>query len=157
MYYQWLLRYLRIVCDLACIAVDPQRSSIYLHDARSELKRLTKLDQPTFLVYASALKLAIDAAAGQVAAPEHWQAVLQEARHHRLGLLVIAIQWHAAHWHTAQAHTTQGRATQAHAAALQQAAGGYDFSDARQQLLDEGCLNPERLMNVILPLPHAQI
>ena len=131
-YYEWLIRYLRVLCNLAVMSVDPQQSSLYLQDARSELKRIWKLDQPTFLVYANALKLVTDAAAGLIPPPEQWQSVLQAARRHRLGLLVIAIEWHTAHWHSPE-----------------------DIHLARQQLLDEGCVAPERLMNVILPLPHA--
>ena len=133
-YYEWFVRYLRIVCDLACAWSEPHRSTEVLHDARNELKRLMKLDQPTFLVYANALKLVMDAAGGQVPAPQHWQSVLQTARQHKLGLLVVAIQWHAERWHPTGAPGA-----------------------ARGQLLEEGCVNPERLMNLILPLPHAQI
>lgn len=132
MYYQWFARYLRITCDLACAWTDPERTAEYLLDAREQLKRMNKLAQPTFLVYADALKLVLDAAGGQVPAVDRWQSVLQAARQHKLALLVMALQWHMERWHRT----------------------GVDGA-ARGHLLDEGCVNPERLMNVILPLPHA--
>lgn len=133
-YYSWLVRYLRIICNLACMAEDPAQRALYVQDSRLELKRLFKLRQPTFLVYADALKLVVDAAAGNVAPSEDWQAVLQAARQQQLGLLVVAIQWHAEHWHPT----------------------GF-LSAARQRLRDEGCVNPERLMTIILPLPNDQV
>lgn len=130
-YYQWLVRYLRITCDLACARHDAGQAAVYLHDARGQIRRLMKLDQATFLVYANALKLVTDAAAGQVPPLEQWQAVLADARQFKLGLLETAVQWHTQHWHAPQC------------------------ADPRGQLLEEGCVNPERLMDVILPLPYA--
>ena len=131
-YYRWLWDFVRFRFYLACAQVDPQQLPLYLSDARNELKSMRKLVQPTFAIYTEALKLVVDAAAGQVAAVERWQATLQAAEQHGLNLLVAALRWHAAQWHA----TENGEA-------------------ARQQLIDQGCVNPQRLMNVILPLPRA--
>lgn len=131
-YYEWLVRYLRIICDLACIHAEPSQRAFYLRDAHRELRRLLKLKPCTFLVYAQALELALEAAGGHVPPIDRWQQVLQAARRHRLGLLVLALEWHQVFWYPT----------------------GKDDT-ARQRFLDEGCGNPERLMNIILPLPHA--
>ncbi|MGN6546337.1 MAG: hypothetical protein ACTHK7_14885, partial [Aureliella sp.] len=131
-YYEWLVRYLRIVCDLACAAKEPARRGVYLHDARRELRRLLKMKPRTFVLYAQALELAVEAASGGAPVIERWDRVLEAARRHRLDLLVLALEWHQAFWHPTGAANA-----------------------ARQRFLDEGCANPERLMNLILPLPHA--
>ena len=128
-YCDWLLRYLRVSCDLACAASDRQHRSNYLKDAQHQIQQLKKLDLPAFITYAEALQLVVDAANGRMAPSDKWQQILDTARTQQLVLLVIALHWHA------------------------EVAFPNDFQPvARQYLIDQGAVNPERLMNIILPL-----
>lgn len=128
-YCNWLVRYLRIVCDLACAQIDANQSKIHLRDAQQQLRELLKLDLPAFVTYAQALELVVDAALGRAAPPASWHEVLNSARRQQLVLLVIALHWHAEKLFPDQFELV-----------------------ARQHLVKEGAVNPERLMNLILPL-----
>lgn len=130
MYYEWFVRYLRVVCDLTCYHADRNRPNAMLDDAYRELKQMEGLQQPTFQVYANALKLIVDAAANQLAPSLQWQLTIEAARQNKLGLLVYAVQWHMSKWYP------------------------HEVQSTREKFLAEGCVNPERLMNLILPLPH---
>lgn len=125
----WLVCYLRIVCDLACAHADSPRSKIYLKDANQQLQRMLKLDLPAFTTYAHALQLVVDATSGRVAPSAKWHDVLNSARSQQLVLLVIALHWHA------------------------EVLFPNEFEPvARKHLVEEGAIDPLRLMNIILPL-----
>ncbi len=128
-YCQWLVCYVRISCDLACMYADRSHLKQHAKDAQTYLAQLRKLDVPAFTIYADALSLAVNAAAGSVAPIAQWRKVLEAARSGQLVLLAIALHWHA-----------------------EVNFPGEFESLARQHLADQGAVNPERLMNLILPL-----
>ncbi len=94
-YCSWLLRYLRIVCNLACVQADPARARLYLRDSQATDRATAEVDLPAFTTYAHALQLVVDAADGRVAPSAKWHEVLNAARRQQLVLLVIALHWHA--------------------------------------------------------------
>ncbi len=125
----WLVGYLRIICDLACAHADSARAKIYLSDANHQLRQLHKLDLPAFMTYARALQLVIDAVSGRVAPSSKWLEVLNTARSQQLVLLVIAL-----HWHAEVLFPDEFEAV------------------ACKHLVEEGAVDPVRLMNIVLPL-----
>ncbi len=129
-YYNWLSHYMRVICNLACLNVDPSRKSKYIRDARGSLRTLSSLEQTTFVTYANSLQLVLDAAEGKTAPAEQWQQAQEIARESQLTLLAQALAWHRQTWFPQS-----------------------DDADPQQTWKAEGCVRPERLINVVLPLP----
>ncbi|QDV21743.1 serine/threonine-protein kinase [Aureliella helgolandensis] len=135
-HYRWLAYSIRTCCNMLSARQNPQQREQWLSKARRGARRMLKLEEGGFVAYGKAFLLATDAAAGQVAPQQQWDAVVTELESHGLRLMALALAWHQGIYHPSSA--------------------GKNLCDiAQQRLVQQGCIAPERLLNVILPLPHS--
>jgi eukaryotic-like serine/threonine-protein kinase len=141
-HYRWLALSARICCNLVALRQRLPRPNSYLRDARRCVRRMQLLEEPVFVQYAEAYRLVIEASCEQSLAerlspPLAWELAIEQF--HSCGHHLIA---HALRWHYAFHAPTEQR--------------DELLKQARQPFQSAGCVAPEKLLNIILPLPaHA--
>lgn len=147
-YYRWLALTARLCCNLVGLRHQLSNSNQLLKDARRCALNMQKLEEPVFVCYGKAFALAIDAygACSGVAHqgahaqrlkstsnPAAWESTIK--RLHALGhpLLALALQWHYSFYAPTRAAELRDQAEAA--------------------FREQGCVRPEKLLNMILPLP----
>lgn len=133
-HYYWVASSLRLCTCLASAKSNPTSRSTYLKEANSVCRRLRNSQEPLFALVAQAQDLVVKAAHGKIAPRSRWLKVVKDLGKSEMQLFSLALAWHGSiYW-----------------------SDGDFFGDgttARQRLLDQGCVAPEKLMQVILPLP----
>jgi hypothetical protein len=133
-HYMWVANSLRLCCCLASSKANRDSKEMYLKEASTLCRRLRNIQEPLFALVAQAQELVVKAAQGKIAPRSRWAEVIEELRRSDMSLFSLAAAWHASiHW------------------------PGGDFlgdgTTAEQRFRDQGCVAPEKLMQVILPLP----
>lgn len=129
-HYTWLANSLSLCCCLIAMKTYPQDRDRWLREAIGCNKRLKNIQELIFVPVAEAQELVLKAAQGRIAPLSQWQSVINRLEASDMILFAMAMRWHAEiHW------------------------PGADVGAARQAFVDQGCVAPERLMQVILPLP----
>ena len=132
-HYHWLALWMRMCANLVCLRERSEKRSALRHDALHCIKKVRKLRQPAFVAYGEAYSLVLDVELGKVSPRDRWDAAvsaLHKSSHH-LTASVLDIHKRLAH-----EPETQGNENRL-----------FEF------LLQEGCVNPRRLLDIILPLP----
>ena len=154
-HYKWLACSLRLCCYLAAMKSMPAEKERWLKELSAIIKRLRAIQELVFAPVADAQELVFKAAQGKVAPYSKWDASIQRLRDSDMHLFAMALAWHTeVHW-PAESAAAQN-------VSAQRAKDG-DASDERLRsagtgaakcaFLEQGCLEPEKLMRVILPLP----
>jgi hypothetical protein len=135
-YYAWVLYNLRVCCDLACMSVGcPEQAKVHA-DALWCIAKMRRFSESVFRTHASALGTVVHAHIGRTVTDDTWNCLEKNLHAADLKLLAIAVRWHRGIY-------TAG------------AAGEALRSDAMESLRSQGCADPKRLMNVILPGPAS--
>ena len=129
-HYKWLALSMRLCCCLVALKSYPEDRDKWLKEALSVNKRLRGINELVFAPVAEAQDLVVKAAQGKVAPRSRWMQVIQRLRDSDMNLFAMATAWHA------EIHCPDN-----------------NVGEARQAFIDEGCVKPEQLMRVILPLP----
>ncbi len=133
-HYIWVANSLRLCCCLASAKSNPRAKEASLREANSICRQLRSIQDPLFSLVAEAQELVVRAAQGKVAPRNRWSKVIEELRRSDISLFALATAWHASlHW--------------PHDDFI------GDGISAEQRFRDQGCPAPEKLMQVILPLP----
>ncbi len=147
-YYRWLALTARVCCDLVGLQHQLPNSAKLLKDAQRSARNMQRLEEPVFVCYGKAFSLAIHAWStnsecgspslrsgpnNTTSQPAAWEATIGQL--HNLGhpLLAFALQWHYSFYAAAQSSELQRQAETA--------------------FLEQGCVRPDKLLNIILPLP----
>lgn len=133
-HYRWLSLSLRICCYLLVLRSQDGNRSQLVADAQSSVKQLLRLKEPVFADFGAAYSLAVEAAAGRVAGQSAWRAISQRLRSRGHDLLAIALEWQYGCYATIDLRE-------------------QICSAAESQFIEEGCVAPKKLLNLILPLP----
>ncbi len=115
-------------------SVFPSQRAVLFKRADDCIRNLRRLQEPCFLSIAGAQTLVTDAARGRIADQSRWSAVVDKLYSNKLDLFALALAWHQSLY-----------APKLTAAEMQQC--------AEQDFRDRGCVNPTKLMQLILPLP----
>jgi hypothetical protein len=99
--------------------------------------RIRALRDAPFVVAGTAFELVSDAGLGSLTGPDQWQRTIQSLESFQLRQLANALRWHMGLHFDELDQTTNAQA-------------------AREALLAEGCLAPEKLMRILIPLPNAK-
>lgn len=132
-HYHWLALWLRMCCNLVCLRQQALNKSTLYRDALYCIRKVGKLKQRAFVAYRDAYTLVLDEHIGKVAATARWEGAinkLSRANHH---LTANALRIH------------QELALELH--------DEFDSQKLFSTLLSEGCVNPVRMLDIILPLP----
>lgn len=132
-HFRWLALCQRMSCNLILIR-EQGRAGTSVRDAKKCLRKMTKLEEPAFVAHEKAFRLLFNAALGQVAPNGQWQAVVDELHRLDQNLYGFALRWHQSLY--ASGDTAKQMRSEAEAA-----------------FRDEGCVAPEKLLDIILPLP----
>ncbi|MEO8268421.1 MAG: hypothetical protein ABI557_01800, partial [Aureliella sp.] len=149
-FYRWLALTARICCDLVGLQHQLHDSAKLLKDALRSARDMQKLEEPVFVCYGKAFSLAINAwsennqfillgkrsgRGEKTSQPEKWESTI--AQLHKLGhpLMAFALQWHYSFY-----------APIARSVELRQ--------QAETAFLEQGCVRPDKLLNMVLPLPR---
>lgn len=133
-YYAWQIIPLRICCNLACLFAKLGRRDPLVRDTQHYLAKLRRFEEIAFVVNAEALSLVADVAAGHNVSDDTWKATRARLLSVDLNLFATAIQWHRG----AQLGGDEGQAI---------------CDEALLALSSQGCADPKRLMEIILPCP----
>ncbi len=129
-HYKWLATSLRLCCSLVAMKALPNERDKWLREATAAYKRLRGIPELVFMPVSEAQQLVVNAAQGKIAPRTRWEVVIRQLRASDMHLFAIATAWHAElYW------------------------PDNNVGAAKQELLDQGCVDPEKLMRVILPLP----
>lgn len=147
-YYRWLALTARTCCDLVGLQHQLPNSAKLLKDALRSARSIQRLEEPVFVCYGKAFALAINAWSenGEADWPGKrsgrremtsqsatWEATIEQLHKLEHPLLAFALQWHYSFYASTRS------------------------SELRQQaetaFLEQGCVRPDKLMNIILPLP----
>ncbi len=139
-YYAWIAYSLRWCCYLACAKQFPQQAGSWLQRAEGCLSHLRDLQEPNFLLITEAQALVTDAARGRVADQTHWSGLVNRLKAKKIDLFALAIAWHQS------LHA-------AHSLNAAELGSTAEPPRAEQEFCDRGCVNPRKLMRLILPLP----
>jgi hypothetical protein len=104
----------------------------YIFEIQNLLARLRQLPYQAYHSVASAYQLLLDAIMHGCSDFSTWQPVKDRLRQNGLSLYAVALQWHESLY-----------------------AEGLSSSEIKDHLRSQGVKSPERLMNIILPLPQA--
>lgn len=131
-HYRWLALSLRLCCDFVCMREQPDQHQHYERDASWAIGRMRRFREPGFAASATAFQLLLQAARGNLAPNAEWGRAVETLNQANLHLLGHALQWHR----------------EVHYASCQ---SGEETAETA--LRDQGCKMPEKLLDVILPLP----
>ncbi len=136
-HFRWLALSLRISCDMQAMRNRLPQADRYLRDARDCVRKMRKLEEKAFIEYSHAFSLTLDAAAGNVAAPAAWDEVADRLRSHGHCLMATALNWQQGIYASGAAQRDL-------------------CAQAEAEFRQQGCVSPEKIMDVILPLPHSR-
>jgi eukaryotic-like serine/threonine-protein kinase len=133
------------LCDRICInllqireeKIGPHAMRQATRDARWCITQLRQMRAPVFTDLAMAYQLVVDAWGGNVPPSEQWNKIVSALRRHQHHLMAAALQWQQSLC-----------VPSANAQQLKHA--------AERELRDAGCLAPDKLLNLVLPLPLQQ-
>ncbi|MCR9291765.1 MAG: hypothetical protein NXI32_03540, partial [bacterium] len=94
--------------------------------------QMLKLEHPPFVAYGRAFCLIVNALAGSVDEPHEWLETIDQLERFGHSQFANALRWHAGIYledHQSLSH------------------------QARAALIEQGCVSPEKLVDVIIPLP----
>lgn len=130
--YAWTTYELRICCNIACIVSGIGDRQKYLKDARRYVSKLLRLSRSVMRAHALGFLLVLDSLSGKVVRSQEWDSVEREVEAADLQLFLVALRWFRS---TSHGHESD---------AMRRWAINF--------FLSQGCAQPRRLMNVILPL-----
>lgn len=133
-HYAWLAYKIRLCCQLACMKCSPEDKAHWLAESHQCLKQLKQLGVPKLQVVNNAQALVVSAASNQIANQTEWSNGVQRLKESHFDLFAYALQWHQSLYATGQ---------QAKQLRL----------EAQSFFASQGCVQPEKLMDIILPLP----
>lgn len=134
-HFRWLALCQRMSCNLILIR-EQGRTTASVRDAKKCLRHMAKLEEPAFVAHEKAFRLLLDAALGRIAPNSQWQAVVDELHRLDQNLYGFALRWH-------QSLYANGDAAE------------QMRSEAESAFRAEGCVAPEKLLDIILPLPKT--
>lgn len=130
----WLALHTRICCDLLSAVKEPAKKKYWARDAQRCAKKMLKLEERPFIAYGRVLGLVADAAAEKQRPLAEWDAAIAELETLNRHLLANAARWHRSLYSPPEEADTFRQI-------------------AKSSFENEGCIQPERLLNMILPLP----
>ena len=92
-------------------------------------KQLSNLESSAYALYSRGFTLVLQTYRGKVAPTEKWYSIIKSAENKQHFLFANALRWHY------------------------EITAGEKDRVARQKLVEAGCVKPEKLMNLLLPLP----
>ncbi len=133
-HYMWVANSLRFCWCLAAANSNPASKDMLLKEATGICKQLRNIQDPLFALVAQAQELVVRAMLGKIAARSRWAEVIDDLRRADMGLYSWATAWHAAiYWPDSDF--------------------SIDGQSVEEKFRDQGCVAPEKIMQVILPLP----
>ena len=133
-HYVWVANSLRLCCYLASATGQSGKKDFFLREASAICKRLSSNREPLFALVAKAQELVVKAAQGNIAPRSRWTEAVETLRRSDMRLFAIATAWHASIYWPDVDFCGHGKT-------------------AEQCFLEQGCVAPRKLMQVILPLP----
>ncbi len=136
-YYQWIALSARLCLNLVNIRECNPQASGSTRDARHCLNRLLRLQEPPFVAYGKAFALVLQASRrSRLPTLDQWQTVIDELDRLDHHLMAAAVRWHQSLYAPESCKTEM-------------------LVTAKNFFLDAGCQQPEKLLDIILPLPRA--
>ncbi len=133
-HYRWMALCLRLCCNLVCLRERCGNVSQTIKDTRRSIRRLARLSDPAFAAYAAAFQLVLDATLGRQAPDHSWQSATDRLTHQGHLLPAAALCWHRN---------------------LNESETNEVLASVPGLFTDQGCVAPQKLMNIILPLPRG--
>jgi hypothetical protein len=133
-HYKWVANSLRVCCCLASVTNQPERKDLFLKDANATCKRLNSIPEPLFAMVAKSQELVVKAAQGTIAPRTRWAEIIELLRRSDMSLFAVATAWHASIYWPDSDFTADGKS-------------------AEQIFRDQDVAAPDKLMQLILPLP----
>ena len=130
---RWQFICLRACCLLACIRDNPKKRSSYLKGGAKCVRLLRKRKDSAFRCYGDVFEVLFAIQANSYVAPGRWEAALRRLDDQHQRLYATALRWQMA--------IHQG--------------DEEGCERAKQQFMDRGVVDPERLMNILFPLPSG--
>ncbi|GAB5403110.1 MAG: hypothetical protein Aurels2KO_13410 [Aureliella sp.] len=134
-HYRWFALHTRVCCHLLAAQEFPESAGKSISQARRYARKMLRLQEPAFTSYGRALLLAINAMDGKIATHAAWEGEIDRLELYRHGLMADALRWH---YHLI---TNKDESS---------------INALEEKLVDSGCVNPARLMNLVIPLPRRQ-
>ncbi len=135
-HYRWFALHTRVCCHLLAAQEFPASAGNSISIARRYARKMLGLQEPAFTSYGRALLLAINALDGRIASHAAWQGEIDRLEFHKHGLMADALRWHYYQF------TTDNETS---------------IENLKEKLVDAGCVNPTRLMNLVIPLPRQKL
>ena len=136
-HYMWGANCLRLCCCLAAVKSHPEMKDSLLREATGICKQLRSTQDPLFSLVAEAQELVVRAAQGRIAPRSRWAEVVERLSRSDMRLFSLATAWHASiHWPEDNLSS--------------------NAKSAEQTFREQGCNAPEKLMQLILPLPATK-
>lgn len=136
-HYAWLAYSLRLCCHLAMLREHPELGSVHRTIAAQCLKQLSSYRESSFAMTAEAQTLAYESMLGKPAAPIRWERAIEKLESLGFHTMALAVLWHSS------LYLPPERAARVR-------------EEARNGFLSRGCANPDRIMELILPLPASR-
>ncbi len=132
-HYAWMAHTLLLCCNLAAYRQQSQSVQVTVTEANRCISRIKALNVPTFSLIADAQRLVVDTIAGQSANPQSWRECVRALQSEGLTLHALALLWHAERLPAIGSHFRED-------------------VPPRLQFKQLGVVNPERMLDLILPL-----
>jgi tetratricopeptide (TPR) repeat protein len=155
-HYRWLALCLKMCCFLARLrapaaiqhpawthALEPAGPTRWEHDqfnqrrlaaARRTVREMLQLEHPPLVAHGQAFQLVVQATAGQIAPRSRWESISDRLDRYGHHTYANALRWHQGLW----CIPGEGMAEEAEAS-----------------FLEQGCVAPRRIMDILIPLPHS--
>ncbi|MCA9194706.1 MAG: protein kinase [Planctomycetales bacterium] len=134
-HYRWMALCARLNVDLVGAKNNRRRKDYFIADAKFCIRQLRQLKEPTFVTFANAFELAVNAQLGRIAEPSNWLTTIDQLR-------------------KAQ-HFLAAKALQLHLSLYADRSFGQELrKTVIERLQAGGCVHPERLMNLVIALPE---
>ena len=128
-HYRFVLLCLRLCAEMQSLVLSDSQFESSLTQCMKFAKQLSNLESSAYALYSRGFTLVLQTYRGKVAPTEKWYSIIKSAENKQHFLFANALRWHY--------EITTGEKDRV----------------ARQKLVEAGCVKPEKLMNLLLPLP----
>ena len=129
-HYRFIVLCLRLCAEMQSLVGSDSQFESSLTRCMKFAKQLSNLESNAYALYGRGFTLVLKTYRGEVAPPQQWHAIIGSLESKQHSLFANALRWH---------HEIET---------------GEEKRVARQKLVDAGCVQPEKLMNLMIPLPE---
>lgn len=144
-HYHWLALCLRMCCNLVHLREGARRRSACLRDTRRSISLLAKLKDPAFAIYGQVFQLVLDSARQKQIESQRWERTICTLQNFGHTLHANALRWHQ---DLATSHSPRNSFQANHPPTP-----NGDVISPERTLREQGCQNPAKLLDIIMPLP----